>query len=60
MINFFNKILYTPLPDYGSMQLLWSKLIPKYGGKIGEDLNISSLSKISEGYTAGSVGNKSV
>ncbi len=54
IIPFFNKIVFIPLPEYGSRQLLWSTLIAKEGGKINEG-EISQLTRITENYSAGSV-----
>ncbi|EDV25409.1 uncharacterized protein TRIADDRAFT_24164, partial [Trichoplax adhaerens] len=52
----YQKILMIPRPDYASRFLLWHKIIAKNGGKITPILDISSLSKISDGYTPGQIG----
>jgi SpoVK/Ycf46/Vps4 family AAA+-type ATPase len=55
MTAFFNKMIFVPLPDYSSRQILWSQLIAQDGGKMKGDTDVPSLAKISEGYSAGSV-----
>jgi len=49
----YQKIILIPRPDYASRHLLWRKLINKHGGQISNSLDISSLSKITDGYTPG-------
>ncbi|VDN99468.1 unnamed protein product [Rodentolepis nana] len=49
----FDRIILIPRPDYGTRYLLWKTLIVKNGGKLTRDLDISSLAKVSDGYTAG-------
>ncbi|XP_068175353.1 dynein regulatory complex protein 11 [Antennarius striatus] len=49
----YSKIILIPRPDYGARVLLWKELIKKKGGEITCKLDISSLAKISDGYTPG-------
>ena len=37
--------------------MLWPRLIKKYGGQLTDSLDLSSLSKISDGYTPGQIVN---
>ena len=70
MINFVNleqgltqtyqKFLVVPKPDYGQRCTLWKELIVAKGGLItkwSDKFNLSGLSKVSDGYTAGSIRN---
>jgi len=47
----YQRIIMVPRPEYGSRYALWSAMIVKFGGIITNSLNISSLAKMSEGYT---------
>jgi len=49
----YQKILLLPRPDYASRFLLWKTLITRYGGRVTEALDASSLAKITDGYTPG-------
>ncbi|XP_077573923.1 dynein regulatory complex protein 11 [Stigmatopora nigra] len=49
----YTKVILIPRPDYGSRYVLWKQLIQKHGGEITAALDLSSLAKISDGYTAG-------
>ncbi|XP_076363587.1 dynein regulatory complex protein 11 isoform X2 [Tachypleus tridentatus] len=51
----YNKILYIPKPDYGSRRVLWQKLIEKQGGNMNNNFDISSLCKVSEGYSSATI-----
>jgi hypothetical protein len=55
--NFFDKFLYVPWPGYSSRHRMWTSLIEKaLGGNIlPDDLDVSSLARVSEGYSAGSI-----
>lgn len=56
LIKFCNKILYLPLPNYSSRFVLWKAFISSHSfSKITDDLDISSLAKVSEGYSAGAI-----
>ncbi|CAG5126511.1 unnamed protein product, partial [Candidula unifasciata] len=49
----YQRVILIPRPDYASRHLLWRKLIVKYGGQLSNTLDISSLSKVTDGYTPG-------
>lgn len=49
----YQKLVLIPRPDYASRHLLWRQLISKSGGVVTLQLDISSLSKITDGYTPG-------
>ncbi|XP_071343991.1 dynein regulatory complex protein 11 [Trachinotus anak] len=53
LCKMYSKIILIPRPDYGSRYILWKHLIQKQGGKITKSLDLSSLAKISDGYTPG-------
>ncbi|XP_065679936.1 dynein regulatory complex protein 11 isoform X2 [Hydra vulgaris] len=53
LCSLYQKILFIPHPDYSSRFLLWPHLIIMYGGKVSDALDLSSLSKITDGYTPG-------
>ncbi|CAB1444708.1 unnamed protein product [Pleuronectes platessa] len=53
LCKMYSKILLIPRPDYGSRYVLWKQLITKQGGEVTKALDLSSLSKISDGYTPG-------
>ncbi|PRP84445.1 hypothetical protein PROFUN_08030 [Planoprotostelium fungivorum] len=55
LLSFAQKSIFLPLPDYASRILLWTQLIRSGGGKITPELDISTLSHISEGYTAAAI-----
>jgi hypothetical protein len=51
----YDRCIYTPKPGYSSRSVLWIHSIQKYGGKITGSLNISLLSRLSEGCTSGDI-----
>uniref|UniRef100_A0A8C3B0C0 Zgc:153738 n=1 Tax=Cyclopterus lumpus TaxID=8103 RepID=A0A8C3B0C0_CYCLU len=53
LCKMYSKILLIPRPDYGSRYMLWKQLIRKQGGDVTRALDLSSLAKISDGYTPG-------
>lgn len=53
LCKMYSKILLIPRPDYGSRRILWRQLIRKQGGDVTRALDLSSLAKISDGYTPG-------
>ncbi|KAJ0064981.1 hypothetical protein NL108_000949, partial [Boleophthalmus pectinirostris] len=55
LCKMYSKIILIPRPDYGSRIILWKQLIQKHGGQLNPALNLSSLSKISDGYTPGHI-----
>jgi len=54
--DFFDRMIYTPIPDYGSCQTIWKSLIEKkIGGPVPQSLDISTLAYICNGYPSGIV-----
>ncbi|TRY95217.1 hypothetical protein DNTS_010028, partial [Danionella cerebrum] len=53
LCKFYNKIILIPRPDYASRFVMWKELIKKNGGEVTSHLDLSSLAKISDGYTQG-------
>ncbi|VDL92577.1 unnamed protein product [Schistocephalus solidus] len=66
--SLYERVILIPRPDYASryrkfssqpavfmlsFEVIWQVLIPKYQGEITEKLDLSSLAKISDGYTMG-------
>ena len=52
----FDKAVYFPFPDYTTRRLMWKTFIERITKqKIKPDFPLSSLSHISEGYSAGSI-----
>jgi len=53
----YQKIIRIPRPDYGTRMMLWESILRREGGYdiINDELDLSSLSKISDGYTAGAI-----
>ncbi|KAM6963282.1 dynein regulatory complex protein 11 [Aplochiton taeniatus] len=49
----YSKIVLIPRPDYASRYVMWKELIKKNGGDVTLALDLSSLAKISDGYTQG-------
>ncbi|XP_068563222.1 dynein regulatory complex protein 11 [Cebidichthys violaceus] len=53
LCKMYSKILLIPRPAYASRYILWKQLIRKQGGDVTRALDLSSLTKISDGYTPG-------
>ncbi|XP_029906335.1 dynein regulatory complex protein 11 isoform X2 [Myripristis murdjan] len=53
LCKMYSKIILIPRPDYGSRYIMWEQLIRKNGGEVTKALDLSSLAKISDGYTPG-------
>eukprot|EP00041_Stephanoeca_diplocostata_P018551 m.389136 g.389136 ORF g.389136 m.389136 type:complete len:852 (-) comp21047_c0_seq2:131-2686(-) len=51
----YQKILLVPRPDYGTRIMLWTTVLQQHGASISPALDLSSLAKISDGYTAGDI-----
>nr|CAB3255453.1 IQ and AAA domain-containing protein 1-like [Phallusia mammillata] len=54
-VKTYEKIVLIPRPDYASRFILWQRLISQHGGLITNHLDISSLTKITDGYTQGHI-----
>jgi hypothetical protein len=52
-MDYFQKHVYFPLPDYASMRILWPGLISRHDGKVEYEFDLSTLAHISEGYSVG-------
>ncbi|XP_015588089.1 dynein regulatory complex protein 11 [Cephus cinctus] len=50
----YDKAIYIPRPDYGTMSLLWKDLLYKYAG-ISRQFDTSAMSKVCDGFTVGTV-----
>ncbi|XP_053481922.1 dynein regulatory complex protein 11 isoform X2 [Ictalurus furcatus] len=53
LCKLYSKIILIPRPDYASRFVLWKELIRRNGGVVTSALDLSSLVKISDGYTPG-------
>eukprot|EP00959_Pyramimonas_sp_CCMP1952_P168209 3514912-Pyramimonas_sp.AAC.1 len=54
-MEFFQKHVYVPLPDYASMRLLWPGLVARHTGRLEYEFDLSTLAHISEGYSVGTL-----
>jgi len=53
--EFFRKILFAPLPNYPSRQMLWTRMLEKAGVARPNPDEIQTLSRISQYYSAGAI-----
>jgi SpoVK/Ycf46/Vps4 family AAA+-type ATPase len=54
--KFFDKSIYFPFPDYTTRRLMWKTFIEQITKiRLRSDFPLSTLSHISEGYSAGSI-----
>ncbi|XP_078073108.1 dynein regulatory complex protein 11-like [Mustelus asterias] len=53
LFKVYDRVLLIPRADYASRYLIWKNLIEKNGGIITSSLDMTSLAKISDGYTPG-------
>ncbi|XP_017452394.2 dynein regulatory complex protein 11 isoform X1 [Rattus norvegicus] len=51
----YQKIILVPRPDYASRYVLWKQIILRNGGEVTNALNISCLSKVTDGFTQGQI-----
>jgi SpoVK/Ycf46/Vps4 family AAA+-type ATPase len=51
----YHRLILVPRPSYPSRFVIWRRLITKNSGRLTELLDLSSLAKISDGYTAGHI-----
>ncbi|XP_054236900.1 dynein regulatory complex protein 11 [Indicator indicator] len=51
----YKKIILIPRPDYSSRFVLWKHIILQNGGAITDLLDVSSLAKVSDGFTQGHI-----
>ncbi|XP_056607579.1 dynein regulatory complex protein 11 isoform X1 [Triplophysa dalaica] len=47
----YKKIILIPRPDYASRLTLWKELLLARGAQLGPKLDLSSLAKVTDGYT---------
>ncbi|KAL2917952.1 COPII coat Sec23p-Sfb3p heterodimer component [Polyrhizophydium stewartii] len=55
MLPLFDKIMLCPKPDYSSRTLLWTRFIQERAGEQVKLVNISMLTRMSDGFPAGTV-----
>ncbi|KAK3566242.1 hypothetical protein QTP86_030030 [Hemibagrus guttatus] len=53
LCKLYTKIILIPRPDYASRFVMWKELIRRNGGVVTSALDLSSMAKISDGYTQG-------
>jgi SpoVK/Ycf46/Vps4 family AAA+-type ATPase len=55
--GFFKSFLYTPLPDYATLQKLWSELVRKKGASLRRFFDLQTVSHICfvSGFAAGTI-----
>nr|XP_015214021.1 PREDICTED: IQ and AAA domain-containing protein 1 isoform X2 [Lepisosteus oculatus] len=51
----YKKIVLIPRPDYASRLVLWRHVIQEHGGQLTNSLDLSSLAKVTDGYTQGHI-----
>lgn len=51
----YKKIILIPRPDYASRLTLWKELLQARGAQLGPKLDLSSLAKVTDGYTQGHI-----
>ncbi len=49
----YQRVILVPRPDYASRVILWRSMILKNEGQITDAFDLSSLAKITDGYTPG-------
>ncbi|CAK8678578.1 unnamed protein product [Clavelina lepadiformis] len=54
-VKTYERIILIPRPDYASRFILWRHVITQKGGIITNHLDVSSLTKITDGYTQGHI-----
>lgn len=56
LVPIFDKLIYTPKPDYASRLMLWKEFVgKKVAHHLTSTINFSVLTRMSEGLTAGSI-----
>jgi IQ and AAA domain-containing protein len=53
LMNFFQKHICFPFPDYASRKLIWPGLVERHGGIAPYDFDWATLAQITENYTSG-------
>eukprot|EP00727_Mastigamoeba_balamuthi_P006027 m51a1_g2043 hypothetical protein (804) ;mRNA; f:1363158-1366428 len=55
LVQMFDRFLYVNHPDYPTRMKLWQHFIEQCASSVPPTLNVSTLARVSEGYTAGSI-----
>jgi len=56
LVAAFDEKVWVSFPEYGSRVVLWQKFMQKHGVSVDPaKLNVSTLARISDGYSAGSI-----
>ena len=55
LCGMYQRIILVPRPDYASRFIIWRVLVQAYGGQITDSLDVSSLAKVTDGYTPGHI-----
>ncbi|KAL6440740.1 hypothetical protein ACFW04_003292 [Cataglyphis niger] len=50
----YDKVIYIPRPDYGTVSLIWKDLLYKYSG-INRQFDTSAMAKACDGFTVGTI-----
>ncbi len=51
----YQRVILVPRPDYASRVILWRHLLIRNAGRITDTFDLSSLSKVTDGFTAGHI-----
>lgn len=51
----YQRVILVPRPDYASRVILWRSMILKNEGIMTDVFDLSSLAKITDGYTPGQI-----
>lgn len=54
LIQAYQKMIYIPRPDYGTLSRLWADQLFQYAS-LSRQFNTSSLARLSDGFTVGAV-----
>ena len=54
LVQTYTKMLMIPKADYATLSVLWTEQLLQYAG-ISREFNTSSLARLSDGYTVGTV-----
>ena len=55
LCGMYQRVILVPRPDYASRVVIWKTLVQYYGGQITDSLDVSSLAKVTDGYTPGHI-----
>ncbi|XP_036140295.1 dynein regulatory complex protein 11 [Monomorium pharaonis] len=54
LYQIYDKVIYIPRPDYGTVSFIWKDLLYKYSG-ISRQFDTSAMTKACDGFTIGSI-----